>query len=107
MKTAASVMEAAVLSYGLLPFHLAQEQQNCGGKQCGGIAQHPPQMGEYAGKISCKDRALHIDRMNEWKRLGELFECSAHQVKVKPNTGQPRGKIGKQRAADAADLFVG
>ena len=60
---------------------------------------------ENISEISCQYRALHFHSMNNRKKIRNLFESSAHKVKVEGYTRKPYGKIGQQRTAYAAYLL--
>ena len=64
-------------------------------------------MRENACNISCQHSPLHFYGVNEGQCVGDFPKRASYEVKVKPNAGEPRRKIGQQRAADAANLLVG
>lgn len=63
-------------------------------------------MGEAVGETAGDDGAVHLDGVDEGERVGDFFKCAADEGKVKPDAREPRGEVGEEGAADAADLLI-
>ena len=69
----------------LLLIHLSQEHKHCRAEGDKGVSKHPPKVREDARKVTDNERSLHINRVYEWERVRNLFECAAHKLEIKPN----------------------
>ena len=45
--------------------------------------------------------------MNEWQSVGNLLKCTADELKVKPRTREPGGKVSEKSSAYTTDLLIG
>ena len=64
-------------------------------------------MGEGSGNVSEKNGSLHFNCVNKGKSIGNILECTAYKLKVKPDPRKPCGKVCEEGAADSSNLLIG
>ena len=90
----------------LLLLHLSQEHEHRRGEDDKSVGENVPEVREDARIVACNDGALHLDRVHKGQGVGDLFESTANEVEIEPNSRKPSREIGQKGSANAAHLLV-
>ena len=63
------------------------------------VAQYPTQVGEDSSRVAGEHGAFQFNGVYKRQQVCSFFEHAAYKLQIKPDAGQPCGKVGEKRTA--------